>query len=511
LTRSNLAILDHSVHSNLINAPSQSGSSPGVESPDEETSSRINDIYPEVAFDVKWGYLPPLNEDTLAILGVIFADQPEMSEALKKVSKPQFEIGLGSRNVHLDESGSLDPRQNQIMQSLPQNQAQETEEERHTYETLWALDEANCLGQSNEAIFQRTVMMNIISRHCLIYKRDASRSRILEISVEAFWTCPPAPSRAFVEGQGSLLTKPKPDLAVSFCRERLLPDLSWISLPIATQSLASYENLRQHARRKVFHFLTIEAKKGMTSTADSAALLQSLNNASQSLYNMYEFFREAGSKHEEKFFEEVRFFSIVASTEGLTFRIHRATRVMEKADLVTDGYPLQFVYRVFQRLQVGINYNRDAVLETFKHILLGYAERDLFKLLKAAAEAIREKFLNDIRAKRQRQMIGYDFYGDSKPPKKLTQKSQGSNSIYVGGGAMSVDEGRGDSINDLTQSRAISVQDLPMRSGTTTPKVSHNKGKKRRRSRSDDGPSRNSNGSERQPQASAKALKINRV
>ena len=161
---------------------------------------------------------------------------------------------------------------------------------------------------SNEAIFQRTIMMNLIARHCLIYRRDTSRPRLLEISVEEFWTCPPALSRAFVESEGRLLTKPKPDLAISFYRDRLLPDLSWISLPTATQSLASYENLRLPAWGKVFHFLTIEAKKGMTSTTDSAALLQNLNNASQSLYNIYEFFREAGSNHEQDFFEKVRFF-----------------------------------------------------------------------------------------------------------------------------------------------------------------------------------------------------------
>lgn len=486
LTRSNLE---------RLNAASQIGSSPSEEHLDEETL-RIKETYPGIEFDFEWGYLPPLDEDTLGILGVLFADQPAMSEALKKVSKPQFEIGLGSRNVDLDESESLDPCQEEILQLLSGDQAWETEEERIAYETLWALDEANCLGQSNEAIFQRTVMMSLVARHCLIYKRNASRPRILEISVEESWTCPPAPSRAFIEGEGSLLTKPKPDLAISFSREKLLSRLAWVSLPVATQSLASYENLRQPARRKVFHFLTIEAKKGMTSTDDSKALLQSLNNASQSLYNMYEFFREAGSEHEEKFFKEVRFFSVVASTEGLTFRIHRATRVTDKADLVTDGYPLQFVYRVFKRLQVRIDYNRDTVLDIFKHILVGYAEEKLFKLLKAAAEAIREKFMKDPGAKNLRQTIGYDFYGDSKPSKKSNRKSQGSKSTYVRGSTMLVDGRPDGSIKDPIQSSANSAHDLSMRSGTATPKVSHIKQGRRRRSRSDDRPSRSSDDSE---------------
>ena len=324
----------------------------------------------------------------------------------------------------------LDPRQSQILNTLPQDQAWETGEEKRTYETLWALNEANCMGHSNKAIFQQTVMMNLIARHCLIYRTDASRPRLLEISVEETWTCPPAPSRAFVEGKGSLLTKPKPDLAVSFCREMLLPDLSWISLPFATQSLASYESLRYPARRRVFHFLTIEVEKGTTSTAESTALLQNLNNANQSLYSMYEFSQEAGPDHEQKFFEEVRFFSVSASTEGLfTFRIHRAIRVTE-ADMVTDGYPLGFTYRVFKRLQVGINCNRDAILETLKPILLAYAEVTLSSLLKAAAETIREKSLNDDDAKKRRQTVGYDLYGDSKPSKTLRKNTQSPKSTY---------------------------------------------------------------------------------
>lgn len=487
LTRSNIERLNRSTQSHPVDGTSQSDSSPGAESPDKELDSRIQGLDQDVAFDLKWGYLRPLDEDTLAVLGALFAHQPAMSEIVQKL-KPQFEIGLGSRNVQLDESQLLDPRQDHILSTLPQDQAWETDEESKTYETLWALDESNCMGQSNEAIFQRTIMMNLIARHCLIYRRDISRPRLLEISVEEFWTCAPAPSRAFVESESSLLTKPKPDLAISFCRDRLLPDLSWISLPVATQSLASYENLRIPARRKVFHFLTIEAKKGMTSTADSTALLQNLNNASQSLYNMYEFFREAGSDHEQEFFEKVRFFSVVATTEGLTFRIHRATRVTEEADKVTDGYPLQFLYRVFKRLYLGINYNRDAVLSILKPILLAYAEETLFKLLKAAAEAIREKFLNDKDAKLRRQTIGYDLYGKSKPSKKSKVFLQGSESTDHQGEKMSVD--------DLHRNSAASVRNSSMRSGITTPRVSHIKQKKRRRGPSAEGPSKNPNDSD---------------
>lgn len=486
LTRSNLEKLNRTTQPHPVSASS---------SGDKETFSRIQGLDPEVAFGLKWGYLPPLDEYTLAILGAIYTHQPAMSEALQ-ILLPKFETGLGDRNVQLRESRMLDPLQDQILNTLPQDQVWETDEERKTYETLWASDEANCMGFSNEAIFQRTVMMNLIARHFLIYRRDSSRPRLLEISVEEFWTCPPAPSRAFVQGAGSLLTKPKPDLAVSFSRDMLLPDLSWIGLPHETQCLASYEGLRHAAQDKVFHFLTIEAKKGLTSTANSPALLQNLNNASQSLYNMYEFFREAGPDHEQKFFEEVRFFSVVATTEGLTFRIHRAIRSTEKADMVTTGYPLQFVYRVFKRLQSGVNYNRGAVLEILKPILLAYAEETLFKLLKAAAQAIREKFMNVAGAKLQRQLEGYDFYGVCKPYMNSKQNKQGSKPGKKTQGSKSTNHQSENLLaHAMGQSRLASQQDSSMRSETTaTAKVSQiQKQKKRGRGPSDEGRSRDSN------------------
>ena len=465
MTRSNLERLNRITRSNPLSTASQNDLSTNEESLNEDIPSIIQETYPDIAFDFEWGYLPPLDADTLAILGVLFANQPSVSKALKMVSKREFETGLKSRNVHLKESDIQDPCQDQILQTLSQDQAFETDAEKNAYGTLWALDQANCMGKSNEAIFQRTVMMNLIARHLLIYKKDASTPRVLEISVEELWTCPPAPSRSFDRGEGSLLTKPKPDLAVSFCCERLLPNISWMSLPTPTQRLASYESPCQSAREKVFHFLTIEAKKGMTSADDCAALLQSLKNASQSLYNMYEFFREAGPVHEKEFFDGVRFFSIVATTEGLTFRIHRATRVAEKADMVTDEYPIQFEYRVLKRVLVGNDYSRDTVIEIMRHILLGYAEEKLLKLLKGAAEAVHQKFADKV-ARKHRQMIGYDLYGDSKPSKKPSKNLDGGST---------------------KPSNATYIHDLSMQSGT---QVSHMKQKRRRTLASDNGQSR---------------------
>ncbi len=72
---------------------------------------------------------------------------------------------------------------------------------------------------------------------------------------------------------------------------------------------------------------------------DIAGKHQSLNNTSLALHNMYEFFKDAGPNHEKKFFPKVRFFSVVASTEGLNIRIRRATREPSHISLIMPERP----------------------------------------------------------------------------------------------------------------------------------------------------------------------------
>ncbi|RMZ87658.1 hypothetical protein DV736_g5122, partial [Chaetothyriales sp. CBS 134916] len=136
-------------------------------------------------------------------------------------------------------------------------------------------------------------------------------------------------------------------------------------------SLACYESIKPPGLNRIFHFLTVEAKKEKISADDNVGRLQSLNNASQALHNMFEFFREAG--HEDTF-AKVRFFSVVASTEALWIRIHRATR--EPEDGSDQGfimpnrkdYPLRFEYRNFAQITKA-EFARPTVLNTFENIL----------------------------------------------------------------------------------------------------------------------------------------------
>ncbi len=107
----------------------------------------------------------------------------------------------------------------------------------------------------------------------------------------------------------------------------------------------------------MFHFLTIEAKKANISANNTVEKHQSLNNASQTLHNMFEFFRDARAEHESKFFIKVRFFSVIASIKDLTIRIHRVTRELDKKCFIIPIYLLRFEYREFLYIQKHSNFD----------------------------------------------------------------------------------------------------------------------------------------------------------
>ncbi len=353
----------------------------------------------EQLFYSKWGYLPPLDEEAVAVIEAIMADPSKARMPLRKsAGHKEFSDGLGYRNVFWDPSTTIDPCADDILKT--QNSFPETDEVKESYGQLWTMDRAKCeKGPTNEALFQRTMMMSLIARHRWIYNGIATKPSVLDFSVEELWSCPPMPTRAYRMGE-TFLTQPKPDLAVSFHRRDLIPERLWWNLPRATRRLACFENQRVTGRTRVFHFFTIEAKKGMCSADDTDAKGQSLNNASQALHNMFEFFRDAGSNHENIFFAKVRFFSVVASNEGITIRIHRAIR--ECAEELDPGlimmdrpdYPLRFEHRVFCKIEKA-SFDRGTVLEKLEKILIGYGVDQLFSLLQNAAEAMVEKFRND--------------------------------------------------------------------------------------------------------------------
>lgn len=379
-----------------------------------------------------WGYLPPFDEEALAVIEAIMAD-PAMAKTLERIG-PQhedFPPGLQQRNVSLEASTIPDPYEDHVHQLESKEFVLETTEERTSSEQLWKLDRAKCIDGTNEALFQRTVMMNLIARHRLMHDpdRDAeSRSR-LDYSVEEAWTCPPMPSRAHWM-RTNLLTQPKPDLAVFFRRSELIPDETWSWMPSATQRLACIEGRGMIGRSRVFHFFTIESKKASTPTGSFVGQLQSLNNASQALHNMFEFFQDAGKSHQKAFFDKVRFFSAVASSEGLTIRIHRATRVSSngsrKGLIMEDrpDYPLRFEYREFATIPKD-KFDRIPVLELFEKILLRYGAEELHPLLKGAAEALMERLGKDHGEIALRADVNFYRHGQIFLPKSRKQTPTG--------------------------------------------------------------------------------------
>ena len=389
---------------------------------DDEASSELgNETDPEDAFNNRWGYLPPLDEEAASVIDAIIAN-PGMAAQYKRISPDQsfhFNGGLRWRNVLLNESLAVDAQAEHIRLLVPEESALETLEEQQSYGQLWKLDQAKCDEGSNEALFQRTLMMSLISRHCFIYDKDTTKRSCLDFVVEEPWTCPPMPTRAYKK-KGKFLTMPKPDLAVCFRRQALIPDNLWTEMPSATQRLACYEKESNSGDSRVFHFFTIEAKKEKLSSDDVIGKRQSLNNASQALHNMFEFFRDAdgtgNTEHVDIFFDRVRFFTVVASPEGLTVRIHRATREDGSGQglIMQDhpDYPLRFEHQEFCKIAKE-NFDRATVSETFKRILIGYGAEELRILLRNAAQAIMANLAADPEKMKAREKPDFYRYGQT--------------------------------------------------------------------------------------------------
>lgn len=391
-------------------------------SPSSEASSTSSSELNSVdAFYKEIGYLPPLDDSTLDLLEQVLAD-PSMAlngGRINPSEKEEFRIGLDYRNVHL--MPFRDPYSGHI-KSLSPRPLEEESNEKKRKARAWELDLQKSRDDSFEPVFQRTVMMSMINRHSFIYYSeddDSSSPPILDFAVEDAWKCPPMPSRALNNAQPRCLSQPKPDLAIAFRQNAIFQYQLWSEIPRETQRLVCYEGQKQAPGKeaRIFHFLTIEAKNKFKSPDDEVGFYQSLNNASQSLHSMYEFFREAGESHIRVFFEKVRFFSIVSTSDGIKIRIHRACPtvnailteearpensttapekdpkgpVPRKRSIVAD-YPLQFVYEdFFEANSQTSDFTREEVVRVFETIIVGYGIGELRGYLRAAAQDFERK------------------------------------------------------------------------------------------------------------------------
>lgn len=330
----------------------------------------------------------PWDNEVLALIRAIVTD-PDVADTVLMAAANREESLEIDRNVSLEPSCGPDPYTDELGKLQYKSKIVDQNKWYQALETkLWEKDLQKC-SESNEAFFQRTVMIAMIDRYRLFYHHDTSSQPNCTFSMEELWACPAMPSSG--PARGSRPTpRPKPDLCVSFLTEELIPRAWHKAIPYATMNLARFEGSTGLKRKRSFAFLTIEAKAAYSTPEDQTAKLQSLNCASLALHNMYEFFKEAGE--DDNFFANVRVFSAVATAKGIVIRIHRAIKLSNerKADWIEDDYPLAFEFNEFWSAY-GKDINRENVVSTFERIIQGYGSV-LFKQLHDVAEKIYKTF-----------------------------------------------------------------------------------------------------------------------
>lgn len=457
---------------------------PTYQSDDQDVEEEdSNYIDPQEAFNRKWGYLPPLGEEATRVINFIVAN-PAMAASQKRIEAgiPAFGQGLNDRNVSLEPSDTTDDCKDHIQSLDVGSSMSEPQDEGIGHENLWKLDQAKITATSNEAMFQRTIMVSLIARHFLIYQRNSDEKQMFEFSVEVLWTCPPMPSRAlnnikrtfplseaYIAPPNRFLTKPKPDVAVAFNRRAIISNKNWRTLTLPMKKLASFEIVDEN-NLNIFHFLAIEAKNSKIPNDDRKALHQSCNCASQALFNFYEFFHDAGPEHEKAFFDKVRFFSIVANRNGFLVRIHRAVEI-PKTDLnllvIQEDldYRLEFEFQELGRLEGIDQFSRSKTLNMIKK-LLKYAQETMCPLIQSATSALCTK-LNDPDRRFAKSRSHPNVYRHGQPG--MAPKSQKSSYAGSNGGSETGQLAQGIWRASLGKQNSSSAPDESMERGQTAP------------------------------------------
>lgn len=248
-----------------------------------------------------------------------------------------------------------------------------------TEEKHWEADMSKC-DVAYEEMFHRTIMMNLIDRHSL--------ADILDYVCEVPWNCERMPRRRPV---GSLETcKPKPDLAVAFKRSSLIGHLEFTVLNRLRTTMCPETAEDENDDRRAFHFFSLEAKKPDANRGETLASLQNLNTATQALHNIYVFMKIA--EQEQVFFDDVRVFSIVASSQVFEVRMHRAMKI-DKPRIEPD-YPLAFAQDVVLKLTSPEHYKKAEVFHIVQNIFVEYGVKILHPILKDAVQKVFHKISN---------------------------------------------------------------------------------------------------------------------
>lgn len=302
-----------------------------------------------------------------------------LSEAISKATSgrrprnidsrsPLFLVALLERNISPETN--TDPGRTDIIKSIIPDQVAQLDEEE---ERKWAVDFAKC-KRSNEPVFQRTIMMDIINRHCL--------ADSLDWICESEWTCNRMPRK--MKPGAVEVVMPKPDLAVAFKTSSLINDFQMIDLGDFRSHMCP-ENFKLDKIDRAFHFFSIEAKDTKAASANEVAINQNFNTASQALHNIYRFMAKAGKL--DTFYEKVRFYSVVATSAGFQLRVHRAAK-LSKGRILPE-YPLGFYHDEIYSM-TG-RYTKGEVVQIVENILVNYGIKILKPILQDTVDIVLAK------------------------------------------------------------------------------------------------------------------------
>jgi hypothetical protein len=227
---------------------------------------------------------------------------------------------------------------------------------------------------SNEAVFQRTVLMSIIDRWRL--------TDMFDFNCEGHWSLQgkhfPLPS---TQGPSDKISGPKPDLAIFFNFESLIGrDPLSNSAPIPPDLTTCIRP--DTSFHRCFPFVFIEAKKGFHDL--TKALYANMHSASQALLNIYAWMERVG--HDDAFFNDVRLFSIAINAEKAVVRIHRAQKLDDEEGLVY----------LFDDICTLHEYGRDEICILIRNILLKYGAAKLRGILKTTFDEVSRQYKEEL-------------------------------------------------------------------------------------------------------------------
>jgi hypothetical protein len=230
------------------------------------------------------------SDEDMTSTGIVSTDVRSKSKGTSKprafdVASKEYWMGLKARNVNFKQvvDGDKDWIKSHI---LPKGNESFSTEDEHKFRH----DLLKC-ENSDEPVFQRTVMMDLIDRHQI--------ADTLDYTCESQWQCERMPQRG---GEAAKrMPKPKPDLAVAFKTDSILETYQQGDLGDHLQTMCP-ETLKEGQGDRAFHFLSIEAKGASGDLANCKAHRQNFNTATQALHNICVFMRMAGGELLESFF-----------------------------------------------------------------------------------------------------------------------------------------------------------------------------------------------------------------